>query len=362
MKKKLLYIAPHRSGRSPGQRFRFEQFMSYLHERGFEITYSPLLSAWDDNRFYRKGNYMLKLAIGIKGLIIRTFDWVRANRFDIILVYREAHFMGNTFFERKFAKSRAKLVFDFDDAIWLNDTSEANANLSWLKRPAKTGEIAALADLVIVGNQFLAKYATNFSSQVLVIPTTIDTQYHKPAPKDENAPVCIGWTGSTTTIKHFQEALPFLIQLKEKYNSHVTFKVITDVMAEWPELGIKTTPWNAQTEIDDLNQIDIGIMPLPNDEWSQGKCGFKGIQYMALAKPAVMSPVGVNNDIVKNGVNGFLAQTHGEWLEKLTQLIESPQLRNLLGSAGRKTIEENYSLHTQKVILADALENLLDSR
>jgi len=361
VKKRLLYIAPHRPGRSPGQRFRFEQFMEYLEQQGFEITYSYVLNQWDDRIFYQKGYYLLKLFIGLKGLVIRTRDWFRANEYDVILVYREAHFIGSNFFEKRFAKSKAKLVFDFDDAIWLNDTSQGNSNLQWLKNPEKIRTIISMADLVIAGNQYLAEYARSFSDKVIIIPTTIDTSYHQPLPKPQEAPICIGWTGSSTTIKHFQEALPILVKLKEQYNSHLTFKVIVDVDMEWPELGIKSTRWNAVTEIDELNTIDIGIMPLPDDQWSKGKCGFKGIQYMALEKPAVLSPVGVNLDIITDGVNGFLACNETEWINKLTQLIESQELRLKIGKAGRQTIVTSYSVDCQKKVLADALEKLIDN-
>ncbi|MGE4287464.1 MAG: glycosyltransferase family 4 protein [Salinivirgaceae bacterium] len=359
MKTKLLYIAPHRPGRSPGQRFRFEQFMAHLREQGFDITYSFLLNSIDDKIFYQKGNYLVKLFIGLKGLLIRTRDWLRAGRFDIILVYREAHFIGTTFFEKRFARSRAKLVFDFDDAIWLNDTSEANSNLSWLKKPEKTGEIIQLSDLVIAGNKYLADYARIFTNDVIIIPTSIDTNYHKPQPLAKNNPVCIGWTGSSTTIKHFQDALPWLSRLKEKYGNNITFKVIVDAKMSWPELGIISTQWNKRTEIQELNTIDIGIMPLPDDPWSRGKCAFKGLQYMALEKPAVMSPVGVNNDLIIDNENGFLAADENEWISKISALIESEGLRIRIGKAGRKTVVDSYSVEVQKVILCDILKSLV---
>ncbi|MGD9991779.1 MAG: glycosyltransferase family 4 protein [Salinivirgaceae bacterium] len=359
MKTKLLYIAPHRPGRSPGQRFRFEQFMTYLQEQGFEITYSYLLNSIDDKIFYQKGNYLIKLFIGFKGLLIRTRDWLRAGRFDIILVYREAHFIGTTFFEKRFARSRAKLVFDFDDAIWLNDTSEANSNLSWLKKPEKIGEIIQLSDLVIAGNKYLADYARIFTNDVIIIPTSIDTNYHKPQTPDKNNTVCIGWTGSSTTIKHFQDAVPWLSRLKEKYDDKITFKVIVDAKMSWPELGIKSTPWTKRTEIDELNTIDIGIMPLPDDQWSRGKCAFKGLQYMALEKPAVMSPVGVNNDLILENENGFLAANENEWISKLSALIDSEGLRIRIGKAGRKTVVDAYSVDVQKVVFADVLKSLV---
>lgn len=359
MKTKLLYIAPHRPGRSPGQRFRFEQFMEHLQHEGFEITYSYLLNKLDDKIFYQKGQYLLKILIGLKGFLIRLRDWMRAGRYDIILVYREAHFIGTTFFERRFAHSKAKLVFDFDDAIWLNDTSEANSNLKWLKNPEKIGKIISISDLVIAGNHYLADYAKIFNQDVMVIPTSIDTNYHKPMPRSRKGPICIGWTGSMTTIKHFQDAVPWLKRLKEDYADAITFKVIVDAPMKWPELGIKSTPWSKETEIKELNSIDIGIMPLPDDQWSQGKCAFKGIQYMALEIPAVMSPVGVNNDIIIEDENGYLAGDENEWVEKISALIESEGLRTRIGKAGRKTIVDHYSVEVQKTVLSEALKSLL---
>ena len=159
MKHRLLYIAPHRPGRSPGQRFRFEQYTDFLESEGFAITYSFLLNAWDDRHFYQRGNYLLKCWIAFKCVIIRLFDILRAWRYDYIIVYREAHFWGWAIFEKLLSMSRAALLFDFDDAIWLNDTSESNKNLSWLKSSAKTAKIARLAKVVTVGNSFLADYA-----------------------------------------------------------------------------------------------------------------------------------------------------------------------------------------------------------
>jgi glycosyltransferase involved in cell wall biosynthesis len=358
VQKRLLYIAPHRPGRSPGQRFRFEQFEPYLKEQGFQITKSYVINAWDDRIFYKRGYYLLKIFIGIKGLFIRMRDVFRANRFDIIFVYREAHFIGSTFFEYLFAKSKARLVYDFDDAIWLNDTSDGNSNLKWLKRPEKTGRIIELSDLVIAGNSYLAEYAQIFNDRTIIIPTTIDTQYHKTRRKEAGKSICIGWTGSSTTLKHFKAAIPFLLKLKAIYKEAISFKVIVDVEYKCAELNLVSTRWSAETEIEELDSIDIGIMPLPDDQWSKGKCGFKGIQYMALEKPAVMSPVGVNVDIIEEGKSGYLANSENEWVSKLSLLIDSEELRKCIGQAGRATIEERFSLNSQKIILAKVLTNL----
>jgi glycosyltransferase involved in cell wall biosynthesis len=256
---------------------------------------------------------------------------------------------GSSFFERKFKKSKAKIIFDFDDAIWHMDISEGNRKFSWLKNPGKTVSIIALSDLVFAGNNYLAAFARQFNDNVAVIPTTLDTNYHVPAIKtSEKKSLCIGWTGSITTIKHFELAVPVLKALKEKYHERIYFKVIGDSSYRNAELGIVGTAWNLENEISELHDIDIGIMPLPDDEWSKGKCGFKALQYMSLEIPPVISPVGVNTEIVTDGINGFLAKRKEEWIEKISLLIEDTQLRDVIGKKARETVMERYSVESQK--------------
>ncbi len=351
--KRLLYIAPHRPGRSPGQRFRFEQFLDCLKSNDIEVTYSFLLNAWDDYHFYHHGNYLSKVWIAVKGLLIRTFDVLRASRFDYVLVYREAHFFGTSIFERMLSR-KAVMLFDFDDAIWMNDISESNRNLSWLKNSDKTAQIVKLADLVIVGNSFLADYARRWNDNVDVIPTTIDTDLYSYRGARETDTVVIGWIGSLTTLKHFQESVPALARVKEKYGDRISFKVIVDVDYRESRLNLVSTKWSKETEVDELLGIDIGIMPLPNNDWSKGKCGFKGIQYMSVGIATIMTPVGVNVDIISNGQNGLLATTEQEWVDCLSRLIDSPELRRQMGEAGRATVEQRFSVKSQQQHFVDS--------
>ena len=262
---------------------------------------------------------------------------------------REALQLGTAWFERAAAQSRARLVFDFDDAIWLQNVSDANRRLAWLKRPDKTAELISMSDLVIAGNAHLADYASQFSDAVEVVPTTIDTDaYVRESQIPNGDAICIGWSGSMTTIQHFDLMIPVLRRLREQYGDSVRFKVIGDGRYRHDELGIRGQDWSAETEVRDLSDIDIGVMPLPDDEWARGKCGLKGLQYMALGIPTVMSPVGVNTEIIDDGVNGFLAGDEDEWLTKLTRLIESAELRGNLGREGHETVEQRYSVRSQQ--------------
>lgn len=342
---KILFLALHRLDRNPSQRFRFEQYLDYLNKNGFECHFSYLISEKDDKVFYAKGHYFSKVIIVFKSLLKRLKEILSANKYDIIFVQRECFMLGTSFFEKRFSRSKAKFVMDFDDSIWLQNVSEGNKSLAWLKNAEKTAEIISYADLVLAGNPYLKEYALKYAKNVVVFPTTIDTEEYKRKIKDaSNDKITIGWSGSVTTVQHFEFAIPILIKLKEKYGNIIDFKVIGDANYENKELDIKGLGWNKHTEIDDLSSIDIGIMPLPNDEWSKGKCGLKGLQYMALEIPTIMSAVGVNSEIIQDEENGFLASSEEEWVEKLSLLIESEELRQKIGKAGRKTVVESYSV------------------
>jgi glycosyltransferase involved in cell wall biosynthesis len=240
-------------------------------------------------------------------------------------------------------------VFDFDDSIWLLDTSNANKVWQWMKSSKKTGKIIACSHLVFAGNRFLGDYAKQFNPNVAIIPTTIDTrQFKRKTVYDNHSKICIGWSGSHTTIKHFESGIPFLKKIKAKYGNKVYFKVMGDAEYVNEELGIIGIPWSSTTEVDILSSFDIGIMPLPDDQWVKGKCGLKGLSYMALEVPTIMSAVGVNTEIIKDGENGFLASSEEEWVEKLSLLIDSFELRKKMGTLARQTVEERYSHESQK--------------
>jgi glycosyltransferase involved in cell wall biosynthesis len=346
MRRKILFVAPHRPNRSPSQRFRFEQFTSFFEAHGYDYQYAYLLSEEDDKVLYSKGNFDKKALMLARSFKQRQEDVKRANQFDIVFIQREAFMTGTTIFERKFAKSKAKVVFDFDDSIWLSNVSEPNKYLNFLKDPAKTARIIKLSDHVIAGNDYLADYARQFNPHVTVIPTTIDTdRYQAPAQRQARDVVTIGWTGSITTIQHFERAIPVLKRLRERYGNKVRFKVIGDPNYQQANLGIQGEPWRAESEVEDLHDIDVGIMPLPHDEWTKGKCGAKGLQYMGVGIPTIMSPVGVNTEIIEHGVNGFLADHDDEWFDTLVRLIEDAPLRHQIGNAGRDRVEARYSVH-----------------
>jgi glycosyltransferase involved in cell wall biosynthesis len=346
---RVLFVSAHPRGFAPSQRFRFEQYVDFLAENGVETTFSPFIREDEYPLLYASGNTARKAAIFGRGLATRLWQALRRPDYDIAIVQREAIQLGTTVFESALAHSRTRLVFDFDDAIWLPDSSPANRRMSWLKRPGKVPRLIALADQVWAGNDYLADYARRFNDAVHVVPTTIDTDRQRPCPGDDaSAPVCLGWTGSATTLRHFDLAVPVLRRIRERFGDRVTFRVIGDATYRQDDLGIRGMPWREATEIEDLCAIDIGLMPLPDDEWAKGKCGLKALQFMAMEMPVVTSPVGVNPEIISDGANGFLASTDDEWFERLAALIESLELRRTIGRAARETVISRYSVQSQK--------------
>ncbi len=358
--RRILFVSPYPHDRVASQRFRFEQYVDFLAEHGYATTFSPAMRDAEYSLMSGPGAVVGKGAILARALGRRLREARPAGRYDLVIVHREAVQLGTAIFERILARAPAKLVYDFDDAIWIRDTSPVNRRFDWLKRPQKTARIIAASDMVFAGNAYLAQYARQFNRDVRVVPTTLDTTEYDARPVAKNdGRVCIGWTGSVTTLKHFELALPALRAIRERFGDRVYFKVIGDGGYRNDELGIRGHAWRAETAVEDLSELDIGLMPLPDDDWARGKCGFKGLQYMALRIPAIMSPVGVNKEIVADGENGYLAASESDWFARIAELVESPARRHALGEAARQTVVRRYSVESQKQSYLDHLGDLL---
>jgi glycosyltransferase involved in cell wall biosynthesis len=331
---------------SPGQRYRLEQWEPLLRERGVEINYAPFEDEELHSVVYKPGQLGKKLQLVTRNLGRRLSTINKARQYDLVYILREAALLGPPVFERLLYQQRVPFVFDFDDAIFVSYRSPSNGYLSYLKFASKTKTICRLASHVMVGNPYLADYARQVNDNVTVIPTTIDTEkYRVPPPTSGSGPIVIGWTGSYSTVQHLDTLRGALKKLAE--TEKFRLRVIGTPAYELSPLEVDAMPWRAATELEDLCAIDIGVMPLPDDNWSKGKCGLKALQFMALGIPTICSPVGVNTDIIQDNENGFLAGTEAEWVEKLTALLRSAELRRRLGDAGRATVEQQYSAAIQ---------------
>ena len=357
---RMLVLSPFPE-EAAGTRFRITHYIPYLESQGFEVRVDSFFTPAFFRLLYRKRGYVQKV-ISFAGLALRRLSAMPAARgYDLIFIYREAFPIGPPIVERYLSRGRAAIVLDFDDAIYLRNSSEANRFVESLKFVQKVGTIVSLADRVIVGNTFLAAYARAHNSAVTTIPTCVDTTRFVPrSVQGGSNPPVVGWIGSPTTTPYIA-ALGDVLRETGKRRTFVLRVSGSSEQFALPGVDVRHEPWTLDREVELFNTCDIGVYPLTDDEWSRGKCGFKAIQFMACGVPVVAAAVGVNRDIIEDGVNGFLASSPAEWVEKLERLLADPALRARLGSAGRKTIEERYSLSVHAPQVAAVLRGVADA-
>ncbi|GAB4150219.1 MAG: hypothetical protein Tsb009_24960 [Planctomycetaceae bacterium] len=317
---KILFVSTRQA--KPSFRFRVEQVLPFYQQRGHEceVAFLPK-SLWARMSLYRS-----------------------LKRFDVVVIQKRLLSRVELGIVRRNSK---RLVYDLDDAIMFNGQGVAQG-----KRRARFRAMVRAADLTICGNDYLAEQTRPFTSRWTIIPTPIDgTRFHPKlrgtvSNRGYQREVVIGWTGSRSTNRYLNALFPVLAKL----SGTVRCKVLSDVTddLDFQQLGripARFEPWSPERELQETATFDIGVMPLPDDPWTRGKCGFKALQYMALGIPAVCSPVGVNRTIITHGKNGFLAENPDDWFQSLSTLVENVELRNRLGEAARQRIEADYALH-----------------
>jgi glycosyltransferase involved in cell wall biosynthesis len=342
---KILFVVPYPEGAAPSQRFRFEQYFSALREKGIAFSVHSFLDEKTWAILYKPGHGRQK-AVGIlKGFIRRVLLLFRVPGYDYVFIHREASPVGPPFFEWMASRVlRKRIIYDFDDAIWLPNTSESNKIAAGLKWHQKVGNICRWAYKVSCGNTYLQNFALQHNPNAFVNPTTIDTEHlHNQVKNQEGLGVpVIGWTGTHSTLRYLDPLVPVLQKLEAKHKFE--FRVISNQPPDFSLCSLVYQPWQKSTEILDLLHFQVGVMPLEDDQWAKGKCAFKALQYMALGIPALVSPVGMNTEVVDHGLNGYLCQDQEEWYNYLERLIQEKELRISLGKAAREKVVQTYSV------------------
>jgi glycosyltransferase involved in cell wall biosynthesis len=316
---------------TPSSRYRVLQYLPFLEEAGISPSVVEAPRSWSE-----------KLSF-IKDLPAYDFVFVQKKLFRLL--------------EWRYIRARAaNLVFDFDDAIIFRDTFRG-AGISAGRRRCFNRMIGD-CDLVIAGNDYLRGLAEGSAERLCTIPTPVDMRrYSERRPPRKGAPLTIGWIGSGGTL-FYLERLHEVLRAVCRAVPGTRIKVVSNAFPQWPDLPMIRKGWCYEEEIADLHSFDIGIMPLTDDPWSRGKCGFKLIQYMAVGLPAVCSPVGMNLKLIDHGISGILAPDHRGWFHALQQLIHDPALRRRLGQAGRRKVAECYSLQRCAPRLVEALTQI----
>lgn len=306
---------------------------------------------------------LLKISGLIAGAAKRVAQSFTLPRYDTVLVLRDVLiFTGPPFFERLFSERANFLVFELDDAIWLQ-VEGADPPPLWT--PRKTEEAAALADRVIAGNEFLAEWARAYCEDVVVIPTSAGDDI---APRDgerEPGPVRVGWLGHPVGAHFLDTIMPAIASARER--TEFDLVIISEpaslgIVRDVPGLHRELIQWEGPESAKHLRDLDIGLMPLDASDFAKGKSAFKLLRYMAAGLPVVVSPVGVNTEVVIHGETGLLATSPEEWAEAVVRLVEDPDLRDAMGKAGRARYEENYSPKAIVPLYAAALTPPLEHR
>jgi glycosyltransferase involved in cell wall biosynthesis len=354
----ILFWVPYpREGAS--NRYRVEQYLPYLTGSGIKYVLHPFWSREGYKILYRPGYFFIKMYYFFLGTFSRVKDIFSIGRYNIVFIHREAYPIGGAIFEKMIGMLGKPVIFDFDDAIFLPANSHQNNFIKMLKCPGKIKEIIRDSRCVIAGNEYLADFAKKFSKNVVVIPTSIDTDEFIPAPgKDLKSEIVVGWIGSGTTVGFINIIRGAIVRLSDKY-PHIVFKIVGGDISIGHLKNVISKPWSLEEERADLSTFDIGIMPMDDNLWTKGKCGFKAILYMSMGIPCVSSPVGVNNNIIQDGISGFLARDEDDWFNKLSSLIEDGGLRIKIGAAGRKVVEEKYSVKANVKKVLDVITKSL---
>jgi glycosyltransferase involved in cell wall biosynthesis len=341
---KILFLIS--GDRVPSCRFRVLPYLPYLRAAGHHCTIAA--------SFPQKYDYFPKIGFRPSQLLKRLVRfwhllsaWVR--RYDVIVIDRELFDDDTSTMEARFRKVTRAMVLDVDDAVFL-------------LHPEKFERIARMSNLIIAGNRFLEERLEPLNSNIVVIPTCIDTQIfpQKTYTEEQNARVIIGWMGTTGNLPYLQVVAPALRKLAQRceFELHVIASEDEPLNSiDLTGVDLRFIRWNAKSEVDQLLRMDIGLMPLfAEDEWNIYKCALKLLQYMAIGIPGVASPVGVNADVVCHGKNGFLATATNEWEEILFQLVQDPNLRRSVGAEARRTVEESYSIQAHLPRLIRSLQ------
>lgn len=361
---RVLFLLRHTQV-AAGSRYRVHQFIPYFESQGVTCEVRELVSPELYRILYKPGHRLEKALRFSRDAIARFRDVKAARDYDVIFIYRECFPFGPAFIERFLQRTGTPIVYDFDDAIYL---PSGNMARDFLRNPAKTNVIVQLANEVVVSNEQLRNLCLAYNRNVTMVRTSVDTEARFPVreyldvlPPANGRPVRLGWIGSHSTALYLRELGPVLQRVATRYPIELLV-VGAGKDISIPGVKVINKAWSLEGEVEDFRSLDIGLYPLANGIWELGKAGFKAVQYMAVGVPGVVSPVGSAVDIINEGDNGFFASSEDEWVEKITRLIEEPELRRRVGAAGRRTAERDFSVTSNGPRLLEVLSRAAAAR
>lgn len=357
-KNKMLVLCPYPENVAPSQRLKFEQFYPHFEKAGYDVEVRPFMSIGFWNVVYKPGRYFQKLLFTTVAYVRRFFDLFKIPFYDIVYVHLWVTPFGPPLFERLTRLLGKKLVYDIDDLVYLkNVTNKANPIIAGIKGTNKPPYLMKVADHVITSTPYLEDYVRKYNNKVSDISAAINTDVYIPKKDYEvKGTLCIGWSGSHSTVRMLHSIDDVLQELAREYN----FKLIVMGDEDFTLEGVQyeALPWKEEYEVEVIKRFDIGVYPLPDEEWVLGKTGLKALQYMAVGVPTVATAIGTNFRIIENGVNGFLARNKEEWKTALTELMKNENLRREMGTKSADLVEKKFSVRALTRSYMQIVDNL----
>ena len=346
--KKILFVCPYPENVAPSQRLKFEQYYQYFREAGYEVETSAFINEKFWKIIYQKGNFFKKAFFTFSGYVSRLRDLLRLRSYDVVYVHLWVTPFGPPVFEWLFSKISKKIIYDIDDLVYLGDVkSKAHPVVNWIKGRKKPLFLMKHADHVVTCTPYLDQFVKKFNSHTTDISSTIDTDKYQPRQEySSREKVVIGWSGSHSTSKYLHLLDSVFIELAKTHS--FTLLVMGDPEFSIPGVDVKAIAWKEEYEVATIKKFDIGVYPLPDEEWVLGKSGLKALQYMALGIPTVATAIGTIHRIIQHGKNGMLVNSNEEWIACLKELLNNEALRRSIGQEGSKTVEEKYSVHANR--------------
>lgn len=354
---RILAIVPYPIDYCAGQRFRIELWAKRLADRGIEVEFLPFADRDLTDVLYQPNQKIKKGSLLISSFFKQLVEVLKINKPDLVFIYREAGLIGPPIIEKLVRRWKIPIVYDIDEPLFVPCVSPINGSFNKLRFFSKVDELFKMSDCIFVVNQVIGDYARKFNDDVEIVPMTIDINRYKPSeqPKTNEKPK-IAWVGTWSNQPNVELAIPPMRELRKDHD--FTFRIVADNVMSFDGLDVDFVPWAYNVEVPNLQESDIGVVPVKASDWSPWKFFFKTIQFMGLGMPIVASATGSNLEIIKDGVNGFLARTESEWYEKLKLLIENPELRLRLGSEARKTAVEKFDIEKQYDFLETKFKKL----
>jgi len=342
---------PRLGRRGASSRYRIMQYLPYLRQHGFESEVLPIL---DDQYLQTRYTGGRRSARRVVPKYVQR--WLRLRqwkKYDLIWVEKDAFPWIPHWIEALSLPKTVPYVADYDDAEYHRyDTHHLGLVRFLLGR--KIDGVMRGAATVIAGNDYIAGRARQVgAANVEILPTVVDLDRYHATPPPQNKVFTVGWIGTPITAPFLQIVYPALEEMRK--NGAVRLVAIGSGPLALPSIDVEVRPWTEETEVRDIQDFDVGIMPLPDNPHNRGKCGLKLIQYMACGRPVVGTPIGVNAEIIQHGVNGFHATTVAQWVCALEELRVNRTLQEQMGQAGRRLIEQRYSLAVAAPRLAGLL-------